>query len=106
MVWQDHPAIGLTRYRVGDLQALDGSPESVRVLMLGALRTAAAQGIHVVEVVGLSAAKREALAALKPLRRKLPSWLFYYRANDPVLAAALGKADPWDLSPHDGDASL
>jgi hypothetical protein len=106
MVRQDHLAIGLRRYRVADLQVLDGAPASVRTLMVSALQRAAEQGIHVVEVVGLSAAKREALAALKPLQRKLPSWLFYYRASDPGLAAALESADVWDPSPYDGDASL
>jgi hypothetical protein len=106
MVRQDHPAIGLTRYRVADIQVLDGSPASVRALLVSALRRAAEQGIHVVEVVGLSGAKRKALAALVPLRRKLPSWLFYYRASDPGLAAALESTDAWDPSPYDGDACL
>jgi hypothetical protein len=106
MVRQDYPAIGLTRYRIADLQVLDGSPVSARALMVSALRRADERGIHVVEVVGLSEAKREALAVLRPLRRKLPSWLFYYRARDPGLAAALERADAWDPSPYDGDGSL
>ncbi|MGA7981015.1 MAG: hypothetical protein WCA32_12435 [Chromatiaceae bacterium] len=106
MIRQDHETIGLTRYRVADLQVLGDSQSRVRALVAGALRRAAEQGIHVVEVVGLSACKREALSALSPLRRKMPSWLFYYRAADQWLATALEADSAWDPSPFDGDASL
>jgi len=106
MVRQDHAAIGLTRYRVADLQVLWDSPRTVRALVLGAIETASNEGVHVVEVVGLSSRKREALAALSPLRRRMPSWLFFYRVAEDGLAARLDRADAWDPSPFDGDATL
>jgi hypothetical protein len=106
MVRQDHAAIGLTRYRVADLQALGGSPAGVRALIMAAVKVAVEQSVHVVEVVGLSSAKRQALASLSPLRRRMPSWLFFYRAADEGLAARLDSPSAWDPSPYDGDATL
>ncbi len=41
-----------------------------------------------------------------PYRRKLPSWSYYYRAADPALAAEMAKAEAWDPSGFDGDASF
>jgi hypothetical protein len=74
--------------------------------MLGALELAADEGIDAVEVVGLDARKREALSALSPRRRRLASWLFYYRPLQPRLASCLGPASAWDPCPYDGDASV
>jgi len=106
MVRQDHAAIGLTRYRVADLQALGDAPVAVRALVSAAVKVAREHGVHVVEVVGLSSAKRRTLASLSPLRRQMPSWLFFYRAADAGLAARLDSPSAWDPSPYDGDATL
>jgi hypothetical protein len=106
MFRHDHPAVGLTRYRVADLQVLGDPRSGARHLMLGALELAAEEGIDAVEVVGLDARKREALSALSPRRRRLASWLFYYRPLQPRLASCLGPASAWDPCPYDGDASV
>ncbi len=106
MFRHDHDAIGLTRYRVADLQVLGEVRSRVQSLMVGVLRLAAEQGVHVVEVVGLESPKREALSALSPRRRQLPSWLFYYRPLDQRLEPCLAAPSAWDPSPFDGDASL
>ncbi|HCS91615.1 MAG TPA: hypothetical protein DIW77_16615, partial [Chromatiaceae bacterium] len=102
----DQDAIGLTRYRVADLQVLGDARALVQSLMVGVLRLAAEQGVHIVEVVGLESTKREALLALSPQRRQLPSWLFYYRPLDQRLEPCLATPSAWDPSPFDGDASL
>ncbi len=106
MFRHDHAAIGLTRYRVADLQVLGDQPSGARQLLEAALAVAADEGVHALEVIGLNAAKREALAVLSPRRRQLPSRLFYYRPLDPALAAPLQAVSAWDPSPFDGDASL
>jgi hypothetical protein len=91
---------------VADLQVLGNVPSGARQLLEAALALAADEGVHAVEVIGLNAAKREALAALSPRRRQLPSRLFYYRPLNPALAAPLRAVSAWDPSPFDGDASL
>jgi hypothetical protein len=106
MIRHDHDAIGLTRYRVADLQILGDARSRGQSLVVGALHLAADQGVHVVEVVGLESSKREALSVLSPRRRQLPSWLFYYRPLDQRLEPYLAAPSAWDPSPFDGDASL
>jgi hypothetical protein len=106
MFRHDHAAIGLTRYRVADLQVLGDVRSGARQLLEAALALAADEGVHALEVIGLNAAKREALAPLSPRRRQLPSRLFYYRPLNPALTAPLRAVSAWDPSPFDGDASL
>jgi hypothetical protein len=102
----DHEDIGLTRYRIADLQVADDSETACRALVAGALGLAHEQGVHVVELIGFNARKRQALMSLRPRRRKLPSWLFYYRTPSQELGSALGAPSAWDPCPFDGDASL
>lgn len=106
MFRHDHEAIGLTRYRVADLQVLGDVATGTWMLLQAALAQAAEEGVHALEVIGLSTEKRAALRRLVPRRRQLPSRLFYYRPLDKALAAPLGDPNAWDPSPYDGDASL
>ena len=43
---------------------------------------------------------------IAPYRRKLPTWIYVYRANDPELAARLTEPSAWAPTLFDGDASL
>jgi hypothetical protein len=49
---------------------------------------------------------RAAAATLRPLTRPAGCWPFWYRAQDPTLAAALATEARWYASPFDGDAAL
>ena len=59
-----------------------------------------------VEAVGFHAGLRAALEDLRPWRRRLSSWLFFYKAVDPELDAELNNAAVWNPSFFDGDGSL
>jgi hypothetical protein len=106
MFRRDHEEIGLTRYRVADLQVTDDAGPGCRALVTGALALARAKSIDLVELIGFNARKRQALMALGPRRRKMPSWLFYYRTLSRELGSGLASPSAWDPSPFDGDASL
>jgi len=106
MFRHDHEAIGLTRYRVADLQVQGEVEAGTRMLLEAALALAAEEGVHALEVIGQSDEKRAALRQRSPRQRQLPSRLFYYRPLDNSLAVPLGDPGAWDPSPYDGDASL
>jgi hypothetical protein len=46
------------------------------------------------------------LDRIAPYRRRLPAWIYVYRANDPGLAESLRDPQVWVPSLFDGDASL
>jgi len=62
--------------------------------------------MHVLEVVGRWLEKREFIETVGPHRRKLDSWRFVYRANNPSLATALRDPHTWAPFLLDGDATL
>jgi len=99
---RDHPATGLSRYRLVDLQAIDDDPVVLRELMRAALRLAFDEGIVAVEAIGFHVRKREALAGLFPFRRRLPHWHFYFRARA-ELALDLASSEFWDPCEIEGD---
>ena len=106
LVYGESKDTGLRRYTVADLQVLRDDPQHVRALVSSAVAFARERGVHVLEVIGLSRFKRAALAELRPCRRRLPSWCFYYKVLDPSLASELGKESAWDPGPFDGDLTL
>ena len=61
---------------------------------------------HTLEAVGRWLDEGGPLAAAAPTVQTLPAGKYFYRANDPDLAAALTDPDAWDPSLFDGDASL
>ena len=62
--------------------------------------------MHSLELVGLGMPSLAAFENRAPWKRTLQSWLFYYKANNPALEAALREPRMWDPSLYDGDASL
>ncbi len=102
----DKSAIGLKRVRLVDFQSLDGRPTLLLSLVSWALQKCRAEGIHVLEYFGCWLEKGELLDTVAPYRRRLPAWIFMYRAADPALAESLKDRQVWAPSLYDGDASL
>jgi hypothetical protein len=103
---KDHPAIELKRLRIVDFQALRGSDRLLRPAIAWLLRKCRSEGVHIAEHSGgwLDRLGIEGTAA--PFRRKLKSWLFYYKARGESLARQLQDPNVWAPSSFDGDASL
>jgi hypothetical protein len=96
---KDEEQLGLKRVRIVDYQALDGRA-TLAPMLAWMLQTCRREGIHMLEDVGCCIDQ-----AAAPYRRKLGSWLFYYKANC-TLAARLNGSASWRTSLFDGDASL
>jgi hypothetical protein len=58
------------------------------------------------ETIGLPIRQQRAIDTLKPHRRDLPCWLYFYKTNDKCLAQTLARSEAWDASYFDGDSSL
>ncbi len=102
----DNPSFGLHRMRLVDFQTLDGNTGLLEPMLHWALSKCRSEGIHMLECIGLGAKKREVINRSSPHVRKLPCWLYYYKACDPSLERRLGDPNVWDPSQFDGDASL
>ncbi len=104
----DYEPIGLRRMRLVDFQCLDQKLESeLLITMLRAAMTRCRlQSIHMLELIGLPLELEKALECASPLRRDLSSWLYFYKAGNPVLAQRLSKPAAWEPSLFDGDSSL
>lgn len=103
---QDKAAIQLKRLRLADFQTLDGNNELLVPIVSWALEQCRNQGIHMLETIGFRPDKQRIVDELKPHRRKLSSWHYFYRTNDKELADKLQNAKVWDPCCFDGDASL
>ena len=103
---QDSSAFGLTRIRLVDFQSLDGSTALLEPLLCWALRKCRNEGVHMLEIVGRWLEKGGFIETVAPHRRKLESWRFFYRANNPSLATTLRDPRTWAPSLFDGDAAL
>ena len=103
---QDKPALGLTRIRLVDFQAIDGCQDALRSVLLWMLHKCRRERIHVLEVVGSWLGRPEFPRLVPPHRRLLASWTYYYKANDPDLHEVLKDPAVWAPSSFDGDASL
>jgi len=103
---QDHPALDLKRVRLVDFQALAGYEQTIRQVLACMLHKCRAAGIHIAENVGCSLDRLKVRAAEAPYRRKMKSWVFYYRAREADLSAVLQDPEVWAPSSFDGDASL
>lgn len=102
----DHEASGLRRYRVADAQWLTDDPKVPDALVQAAIETAAGDGVHVLETVGLGLPRMDAFERVAPYRRALPAWSYFYHSNDPALMDALSAPSVWEPSSFDGDSSI
>jgi len=102
---QDSLRFGLKRMRLVDFQALDGSRALLLPMLSWALAQCRQEGIHMLEHLGFCP-QRDVFANLRPRQRKLPSWLYFYKARDQSLGGSLASPEVWDPSWFDGDSSL
>ena len=104
---QDNVRVGLKRMRLVDFQCISAPAANIFVLMLlWALQRCAHDGVHMLEITGISPDQEAALQQLYPYRRKLDAWRYLYKTNDPQLAELLKNPSLWGPTCYDGDASL
>jgi hypothetical protein len=103
---QDNTKRGLKRVRLADFQTIANDNSLLLSMLSCALERCRRSGIQMLEIMGLCPQKTEVIKKLVPFRRKLSSWLSYYKTNNPKLAENLKDPKVWDLSCFDGDASL
>lgn len=102
----DNQTFGLKRVRLVDFQTLDGDLSVLAAMLKMALQRSRREGIHMLESIGFGPEKRKLITKLASYERKLPSWLYFYKARDKSLAVRLNDAAVWDPCQFDGDASL
>lgn len=103
---QDGAMFGLKRIRLADFQSLAGDNTLLLPMLACALERCRHSGIHMLEIMGLCSEKTQVISKFAPYRRKLPSWLAFYKTNNPWLQEKLKNPRVWDLSLFDGDSSL
>jgi hypothetical protein len=103
---QDNPEVGLKRVRLIDFQALPGHVGLLEPILYRALRRCQSEGVHMLEAIGFASNKRRIIESMRPHSRKLTSWRFFYKANEPSLAESLKHPQAWDPTGFDGDSSL
>ena len=102
----DNPKFDLKRMRLVDFQTLNDGHHLLPSMLGSALQRCRAEGIHMLEVIGYCPEKREVVDGAIPYRRRLPSWMYFYRTKNRELAEQLKSADVWDPSGFDGDSSF
>ena len=102
----DNPAASLTRMRLIDFQALDGTTSLLAPMLAWALERCRREGIHMFESIGFRPEKMRVIKQLSPYGRKLPCWMFFYKTPHPQLAEKLADPNAWNPSQFDSDASL
>src|SRR5580704_2358579 len=104
---QDSLRFGLKRVRLADFQWLDGDGDEFLAPMLSyALTICRRERAHMLETIGLPLKQQSVIDSLRPHRRDLPCWLYFYKTNDKCLAQTLAQPEAWDASYFDGDSSL
>jgi hypothetical protein len=99
-------ANGFKQVRLVDFQSLDGGTALLSPLLSWAHGKCREGGVHTLANIGRWLEKGEWLEGIAPYRRKLPSWVYFYRANDAGLAESLSGPRAWAPSLFDGDANL
>ena len=105
---QDSVRFGLKRVRLADFQCGDEDhrDELLKQMISYAVSLCRRERVHMLETIGLPLDKQRVIDSLRPHRRELPCWLYFYKTNDKHLAKALIRPEVWDASYFDGDSSL
>lgn len=103
---QDSPKFGLRRVRLIDFQTLGGENALLLPMLQAAHTRCQRQGIHMLEFIGVGPELKGMVASVKPYKRRLPSWLYYYKPKDDCLGSQLANPANWNPSGFDGDFSL
>ena len=78
-------AVGSTRVRLADFQSLSPDSETLIPMLAWAFRRCQEEGIHMLEAFGFRPEKQQVIDSLRPYRRRLASWYYFYRARDKAL---------------------
>jgi hypothetical protein len=97
---------GFTQVRLVDFQSLDGGTRLLQPLLFTVLRKCRKEGVQKLVNIGRWLEEGEWLASAAPYRRRLPSWVYFYRAIDPGLVESLSDRAVWAPFLFDGDANL
>jgi hypothetical protein len=103
---QDSVRFGLKRMRLVDFQALDDNSSLLLPMLSRALQRCRTEGIHMLECIGPCPLHSDVFASLASRQRKLPSWLYFYKARDKSLAQNLENRQAWRPFWFDGDGTL
>lgn len=103
---RDNAILRLRRVRLVDFQSLDGTTTLLSPILSWALRKCRDENIHMLEDVGQWLDEGDLIANSAPYRRKLSTWTYMYRANNPELAASLQERCAWSPTLFDASASL
>jgi hypothetical protein len=101
----DRADLGMRRVRVLDFQAAHDTKAVSQDTLGWLVRHCRENGVHVLESIG---GWLDRLPGIKGVayRRRLPSWLYYYKAPDAALSARLRQPEVWAPTSYDGDATL
>jgi hypothetical protein len=104
----DYRQIGLTRTRLIDFQCLEPqrSSDVLMAMLHAAMNRCRQESIHMLELVGVAPELETMLKRASPHGRALSSWLYFYKASNPLLAERLKNPALWEPSLFDGDSSL
>ena len=103
---RDAPEYGLKRMQLVDFQALNDDPQALAAALAWALAQCRKEGIHTLEAFGFRSEKQAVIDSLAPYHRRLPSWWYFYKPVNKLLAAELRDPKVWDPSHFDGDTTL
>lgn len=103
---QDNPAVGSTRVRLIDFQSLRSDSKPLIPMLAWAFRRCQKEGIHMLEAFGFRPEKQQVIDSLRPYRRRLASWYYFYRTRDKALGQQLSDPAVWDPSHFDADSTL
>jgi hypothetical protein len=97
---------GLKQVKLVDYLSLEDGTSMLAPLLAWTLRRCRSEGVHVLEHTGRWMEKGQFIETAAPYRRKLPTWSYFYHANNPGLRGLLNSREVWAPSLFDGDATL
>jgi hypothetical protein len=97
---------GVKQVMLVDDQSLEDSTSMLEPLLSWTLRRCESEGVHMLEHTGRWLEKGEFIETVAPYRRKLSTWTYFYRANNPELRELLSDRQVWAPSLFDSDATL
>jgi hypothetical protein len=89
-----------------DYQSLEASTSMLEPVLSWTLKRCQSEGVHMLEHTGRWLEKGEFIETAAPYRRKLSTWTYFYRANNPELRELLNDRQVWAPSLFDSDATL
>jgi hypothetical protein len=101
-----NPRSGVKQVKLVDYQSLEDGTSMLEPLLSWTLRKCRSEGVHMLEHTGRWMERGEFMETAAPYRRKLSTWSYFYRANNPQLRELLNDRQVWAPSQFDSDATL